>query len=66
MSEWISVDERMPTEECALFLACHRKRQTVALCYVKVGGGRFGVCYTDHNFDAERFTDWMPFPELPK
>lgn len=61
MSEWISVDERLPADDIAQYLV-----YDLHGCYFAADfeGGEFNL--NDDYFTSEEVTHWMPLPEPPK
>lgn len=75
MSEWISVEDRLPFEpdKCVTFeavtvLACN-DCGTVNTAEFARGGGHIGkpwACWSDYSqIKPSRITHWMPLPEPP-
>jgi hypothetical protein len=67
MSNWISVDERMPDENREVFVGCFTK-QGVAVFYAvamwrKTPWGSFA--WEDEDCVIHHPTHWMPLPEPP-
>lgn len=76
MTEWISVEERLPDEFAYVVAAKHYNEFVAPDCYISVYiNGRFTVC--DDAIEASNYdggasivakvapTHWMPLPEPP-
>lgn len=59
-NEWISVDERLPTNE-GKYLVCTAKGKVYVENFVDYYGNGKRLC-----FDNYTVTHWMPLPEPPK
>lgn len=62
-SEWISVEERLPSES-GKYLVCTNKGnvyQTKFYSYPEINGGHWG-----QKDKGKSITHWMPLPEAPK
>lgn len=67
MSEWISVEDRLPEE--AQEVLCFRGTDIGALMdvYTYIGDNKWEDSYENWNYgDLEGITHWMPLPEPPK
>lgn len=64
MSEWISVDDRLPAEEVDV-LVFGKRGVMIGYTVAGVFGGQWASFETE---EATKFdvTHWMPLPELPK
>lgn len=72
MSEWISVDDRIPST-CEDVLVCVKYKsldweaQTIQIAFRTIGGSE--VKWMGYGIEYDEFylvTHWMPLPELPK
>ena len=61
MSEWISVEDRLPEGECLVYLAETRLGRVHSANY-DAGVPTIGFGFA---FDAPAVTHWMPLPEPP-
>lgn len=61
MSEWISVEERLPPEDQLVLCWCDDGDN--AACEVSSHHNSF---FTDWTFELLPVTHWMPLPEPPK
>jgi hypothetical protein len=61
MSEWISVEDRLPEGDCLVFTPGERTKMHTASYHhnVVIIGSHF-------KFDREPVTHWQPLPEPPK
>lgn len=76
MSEWISVEDRLPLEpdrsitfESVEVLACDDLGHVSTAEFARGGGhvGQTWACWSDYShIKPGRITHWMPLPEPPK
>lgn len=63
MSEWISVDDRLPKSSYETVIACQSRNNIMAIGRFKDGVFRTGSGAMDW---VAEVTHWMPLPEPPK
>lgn len=69
MSEWISVEERLPEDrQNVLTYWAEKQRVQLQTCYHKWSGGRTGWWMGGQNLAMSDgyVTHWMPLPEGPE
>ncbi len=68
MSEWISVDERLP-EELGKYICYFSDGSIETYDFEGLDDGRYGITDVGVGFEATKdwhVTHWMPLPEPPK
>ena len=68
MSEWISVEDRLPVSGEAIWIYCPEDEQQVGYYEKDVDWGEEGVSHlfrSTRTDDYRVVTHWMPLPELP-
>lgn len=72
MSEWISVEDRLPNRDCKVIVCAHKIRGGFIKKERFITTAVFCMTMIDkHYFDFKSngdgiVTHWMPLPELPK
>jgi len=73
MSEWISVEDRLPEKEVSvlIFVPSHNKMHTAELCKWKIFCSSWHISFGKHAHDPLVFgqrevSHWMPLPNPPE
>lgn len=63
MSEWISVEDRLPEGQCLVWL---EKKASFNQMHTAYYGGNVTIIAGHFGFDMPKVTHWQPLPEPPK
>lgn len=68
--EWISVEERLPPQDCAVLVAKYDGRSKVSMYFIEIASRMGSSWYDDNNGDPLDpkygvVTHWMPLPDKP-